>query len=104
MFLIVISDLSSFAHSEIYIDAESFIDEISPCDSAIPIRKLVNDLALDQEEESASPLDFDSPSEDGPATCAGLGGECVFRCDTEIHDCLQGALCVANANLTVVDV
>ena len=50
IFLIVISDLPSFAHSVIYIEAESLIDEINPCDSAIPIKKLVNDLALDQEE------------------------------------------------------
>mgnify|MGYP003340080243 CR=1 FL=1 len=36
-------------------------------------------------------------------TCAELGGECVFRYNTAINDCVQGAQCIDNADLTVVD-
>jgi hypothetical protein len=43
--------LSSFAHSEIYIEAESLIEEINPSDSAIPIKKLAKDFALDHDDE-----------------------------------------------------
>lgn len=45
-----------------------------------------------------------SSSENSPTSCADLGGECVFRCDTSVNDCLQGpSLCIENANLTAVD-
>jgi len=37
-------------------------------------------------------------------SCAELGGECVYRCNTAEHDCRPDALCVEATDLTVVDV
>jgi len=62
----------------------------------------------------AAPIPSESPSQEEafenteepqpqPPTCEDLGGECVFRCDTSVNDCLQGSLCVENADLTVFD-
>ena len=36
-------------------------------------------------------------------SCASLGGECVYRCDSSEYDCLIGSYCQDNADLTVVD-
>jgi hypothetical protein len=49
-FFIVIDDLSSLDHSVMKAEAESSIDDIYPASTAKPIKMLVKDLAVDQEE------------------------------------------------------
>ena len=51
----------------------------------------------------AAPIPSLAPTAEAPPSCADLGGECVYRCDTSVNDCLQGPLCVENVALTVVD-